>query len=279
MRILILGAKGMLGRGLMKEFSEDDVISWGKNDLDITSPSEVKNKIFKLKPEIIINSAAYTNVDSAENNCQLVMKVNGEAVGYIAEMAQEIEAKLIQISTDYVFDGQLKDGYEEDYKIRSPLNIYGISKLLGENLIERGIENGLKGFVVRISYLFGEQGENLVNKIVKLVSEKDNVKVVYDQKGTLTFTKDLSKGIREIIEKDISPGIYHIVNNNSFSCYELAKEISKILNKDVIIDKMPYKDYPVKTKRPMNSILLNTKLPKLRSWKEAVEEYVLKLNF
>jgi len=274
MRILILGAKGMLGNDLLKEFSEFDVVGWDKNDLNITSPIDVKKKILKLRPEIIINSAAYTDVDEAENNYALVMKINGEAVNYLVETAQEIKAKFIQISTDYVFDGQSEIGYEENCKDRSPLNIYGISKLMGENLVEKGIKGGLNGYIIRISYLFGRYGNNLVDKIIKLVSEKDVLKVVNDQRGTLTFTEDLSKGIMAILKNNIIPGIYHMTNANSFSCYELAKEISKILHKNVIIEKMLYADYPAKTKRPINSVLLNTKLPKLRSWKKAVKEYI-----
>lgn len=275
--ILILGSDGMLGKELKEYFSSFsyNVAGWDREELDITDKERVNFKIGELKPDIIINCAAYTNVDKAEEEEDLVTKINGYAAGYIAESARNCGARLIHISTDYVFDGREKGGYMEDFNERKPLNVYGRSKLLGENLIGEEIKKGLSGYAVRVSYLFGKHGKNLVATMAKSVLEKDYLKVVFDQTGTLTYAKDLAGNLRFIIENNLETGIYHSANSSSFSCPELTKEIAKILNRNIKIDKMGYKDYPAKTLRPMNSILINSKLPKLRSWREAVRDFLL----
>lgn len=268
----------MLGKELMDYFLDYNIIGWDKDELDITNKKQADSKINGLKPDIIINCAACTNVDKAEEEESLAMNINGLASGYIAEAAGKAGARLIYISTDYVFDGKNISGYTEDFKKRNPLNAYGKSKFLGEKFIEKEIGKGLDGYVVRVSYLFGKYGKNLVATMAKLVSEKDYLKVVCDQTGTLTYAKDFAGNLRFIAENDLKPGIYHSTNSSSFSCYELTVEIAKILNRDIKIDKMRYKDYPAKALRPMSSVLINTKLPKLRDWREAVKEFLGKIN-
>ncbi len=130
-KILILGAKGMLGRELAEVFSPQNPILWDKEEIDISSSKEVQKKIGKLKPRIIVNAAAYTNVDEAEKNKDLAFKINGTAVGFLAEISKKISAILVHYSTDYVFDGNKKEGYKEDDEPKNPINIYGQSKLLG----------------------------------------------------------------------------------------------------------------------------------------------------
>ena len=203
-KTLIIGSSGMLGSDLCKVFP--DAVKLTHHDLDITDRDQVIESILKIKPDVVINAAAYTNVDGCEDNKELAFQVNGYGPGYIAEACARAGAKLVHFSTDYVFDGSKKEYVESD--IPDPINVYGDSKLLGEKKI---IENMDDYRIVRISWLFGIHGKNFVETMLKLSGEMDTVKVVNDQFGKPTYTMDLASKVKEIIELD--PGIYHITND------------------------------------------------------------------
>ena len=249
----------MLGSDLCKVFP--DAVKLTHKELDITNRESVIDCIRKIKPDIVINAAAYTDVDGCEDKQELAFQVNGYGPGYIAEACSIIGAKLVHFSTDYVFDGS-KEEYAE-FDVPNAINVYGYSKLLGENKI---IENINDYRIIRISWLFGVHGKNFVETMLRLSREVDTVKVVNDQFGKPTYTMDLANKIKEIIELD--PGIYHITNEGICSWYEFASAII-----DNVIP-CTSEEFPKKAKRPRYSVLINTKTEPMRHWKEALKDYI-----
>ena len=262
-KTLIIGASGMLGSDLCKVFP--DAVKLTHHDLDITDREQVIESILKIKPDVVINAAAYTNVDGCEDNKELALQVNGYGPGYIAEACARAGAKLVHFSTDYVFNGSKKEYVESD--IPDPINVYGDSKLLGEKKI---IENMDDYRIVRISWLFGIHGKNFVETMLKLSGEMDTVKVVNDQFGKPTYTMDLASKVKEIIE--LEPGIYHITNDGICSWYEFA---SSIIDN---VTPCTSEEFPRKAKRPKYSILVNTKTESMRHWREALKTYLQERN-
>ena len=259
-KTLILGAGGMLGTDLCKVFP--DVIALTHNDIDIADKKQVIETIKRIGPEVVINAAAYTDVDGCEDECnlELAFDVNGRAPGYIAQGCSLVEAKLVHFSTDYVFDGSRKEYVESD--LTGPINVYGKSKLLGERNI---IENIDDYRIIRSSWLFGHHGRNFVETMLKLSGEMDAVRVVDDQFGKPTYTADLARKTAEIIELVL--GVYHIANEGVCSWYEFAAA--------VIDNVVPCssEEFVRKAKRPRYSVLANTKTSPLRHWREALTEY------
>jgi dTDP-4-dehydrorhamnose reductase len=262
-KTLIIGSSGMLGSDLCKTFP--DAVKLTHHDLDITDREQVIESILKIKPDVVINAAAYTNVDGCEDNKELAFQVNGYGPGYIAEACARAGAKLVHFSTDYVFNGSKKEYVESD--IPDPINVYGDSKLLGEKKI---IENMDDYRIVRISWLFGIHGKNFVETMLKLSGEIDTVKVVNDQFGKPTYTMDLASKVKEIIE--LEPGIYHITNDGICSWYEFASSII-----DNVIP-CTSEEFPRKAKRPKYSVLVNTKTEPMRHWREALKDYLQERN-
>jgi len=276
-RILIFGSKGMLGSDLMKVFSDCDVIGLDKDEVDIALKIEVEKKIKEIKPKIIINAAAYTDVDGCEANRDLAKRINSEAVGHIAKVAEEIGAVFVHYSTDYVFDGSKKEGYAEDDEPGNPVNFYGQSKLFGEKLLK---ENCKKHYLIRTSWLFGRNGKNFVDTILKAGREKDELRVVCDQYGKPTYAVDLAEKTKELLFGDYSFGTYHITNDGETTWYDFAVkifEIFKELNPGKTLGKViscNSSEYQRPAKRPNWSVLKNTKVSSCRSWTEAVGEYI-----
>lgn len=256
---VIIGAGGMLGQDLGKVYGGS--VKLRHSDLDITKKNEVMYLLEGLEPSLVINAAAYTNVDGCEDNLELAYDVNGRAPGYIAEACQKIGAKLVHYSTDYVFDGSKKEYIESDST--NPINVYGKSKLAGE----RNIAAFMNDYrIIRTSWLFGHHGRNFVETMLALSKQMDTVKVVNDQFGKPTYTMDLAKKTPEIVSME--PGIYHITNDGICSWYEFAKAI--IPN----VSQCTSQEYPRKAKRPAYSVLKNTKTGPMRPWKEALAEYL-----
>jgi dTDP-4-dehydrorhamnose reductase len=262
-KTLIIGASGMLGSDLCKVFP--DAVKLTHHHLDITDRDQVIESILKIKPDVVINAAAYTNVDGCEDNKELAFQVNGYGPGYIAEACARAGVTLVHFSTDYVFDGSKKDYVESD--IPNPINVYGDSKLLGEKKI---IENMDDYRIVRISWLFGIHGKNFVETMLRLSGEMDTVKVVNDQFGKPTYTMDLANKVKEIIELD--SGIYHITNDGICSWYEFASSII-----DNVIP-CTSEGFQRKAKRPKYSVLTNTKIEPMRHWREALKDYLQERN-
>lgn len=256
---LIIGGDGMLGADLCKVFHDAEKLT--HQELDITDKRQVIDFIKELKPDVVINAAAYTNVDGCEDNIELAFEVNGYGPGYIAEACSEIKAQLIHFSTDYVFDGSKKEYVESDTP--NPINVYGESKLLGEQKIIKALENYK---IIRTSWLFGMHGENFVGAMLNLSSQMEYVKVVNDQYGKPTYTKDLAYKTSEII--DLEPGIYHITNEGTCTWYEFASAIIENVEPSIS------SEYPMKANRPKYSVLANTKTEPLRHWKYALNDYL-----
>jgi len=272
MKCLILGAKGMLGTELSFVFRDYHPTLWDQADLDLTIESDVEKKIGKLKPQLIINSAAYTNVDEAESNQELAEKVNGEAVGYLARVAQELNAVLIHYSTDYVFEGKKEKGYQEDDQT-DPINAYGRSKLIGEKAIQNYCKNY---YLIRTSWLYGRSGNNFVETMIRLGKEKKEVKVVNDQFGKPTYAVDLARRTLNLVENKKEYGIYHITNEGVTSWSGFAEEIFKQFGLAVKVIPVATSEFPRPAKRPKFSSLINTKLTPSRHWKEALADYLAK---
>jgi dTDP-4-dehydrorhamnose reductase len=258
-KVMILGASGMLGSDLCKVFP--DAIYFTHHELDVTNRLHVIGVIRENNPDVVINAAAYTKVDQAEDEQEKTFEVNGYAPGYIAEGCSQVGAKLIHYSTDYVFDGSKPEYIESDST--NPINAYGRSKLLGEQEIAKHTDNYM---IIRTSWLFGKNGKNFVDTMLRLSSQMENVKVVNDQFGRPTYTADLALKTAEII--DMEPGIYHITNDGTCSWYEFASVI--------IPNVIPCTsaEYSMKAKRPQYSVLSNTKTTPMRCWKDALNEFL-----
>lgn len=273
MKILIIGSKGMLGHELVEVFkTSHELTLWDRNEIDIADKDDVNEKITELNPDIVINAAAYTAVDDAETNNEIAYKVNGYAVGYLSGVCKEINALLVHFSTDYVFDGQNKDGYAEDHHAAGALNEYGKSKLLGEKMIS---DVSPRYYLIRTAWLFGKSGKNFIETMLRLAAEGKDLKVVNDQIGSPTYAKDLAKKVRELIESKRPYGIYHITNSGVCSWYDFAKEIFDIAGLKPVINPVKSEEFRTPAKRPNFSVLLNTKLPKMRPWQEALRDYLI----
>lgn len=279
-KILIIGAKGMLGTELMKVFGEDKnykVIGIDLQDFDITKKEQVFENIKKIKPQIVINAAAFTRVDDCEKEefKKVCMEVNGMAVGFIAAACKEIDAILVHYSTDYIFSGE-KKGYCEDEKSFAPLNVYGKSKLLGEQELQKNTD---KFYLIRTAWLYGKKGKNFVDTMLELAKKMSELKVVNDQHGKPTYAVDLAKRTRELMEGDYPFGVYHITNEGMITWYEFAKKIFVIAKINVKVIPVKSSEFPRPARRPKYSALVNIKLPKSRKWEVALEEYLKNLKF
>jgi len=257
--VVIFGAFGMLGHALQQVFPE--ALTKGR-DLDITDDARVRAFLMDNKPAIVINAAAYTDVEVCEEKREQAFEVNGRAPGYIAEACHESGSLLVHYSTDYVFNGEKQDYIETD--VPYPINVYGASKLLGEQMIQKNHENFL---IIRTSWLYGPHGRNFVDTMLTLSSQMEQVKVVNDQFGRPTYTHDLAVETRNLLEKE--PGIYHITNNGTCTWYEFAKAI--------IPNAVPCStdEFPRKATRPKHSVLVSTKTQPLRHWREALADYLM----
>jgi len=262
-KVIIFGAGGMLGSDLCKVFN--DAISFTRNEVDITNRQLMAAVLRENMPDIVINAAAFTNVNRAEEESELAFEVNGYAPGYIAEECSQIGSKLIHYSTDYVFDGTKQEYIESDNT--NPINVYGRSKLLGEQQIASKTDDFI---IIRTSWLFGLNGGNFVKTMLELSEKMDTVKVVNDQFGKPTYTADLANKTLEII--NLESGIYHITNEGICSWYEFASE--------VIDNSSPCssEEFVTKAKRPRYSVLKNTKTSSMRPWRESVQDYLKNLK-
>jgi dTDP-4-dehydrorhamnose reductase len=279
MKIMILGSSGTLGQELMKEFSDYDLIGFTKKDLDILDYNLLKNKIEKTSPNVIINSSAHTNLDAAEKEeKELAFKINAYAVENIAKLANVNNSIFIHFSTDYIFNGE-KNGEYLEHEKANPINVYGESKYLGEKLI---IENSKKYYIVRLSRLFGKLGKsdkskkNFIDIMLQTPKEVQELEVGDSLTSKFTYTKDLAKAVKKLIEENYPFGTYHLTNEGACTFYDFAKEIFKLSNIDVKVIPVDSNKFSRPAKIPKNSPLKNTKFPKLRHWKDALEEYLKK---
>jgi dTDP-4-dehydrorhamnose reductase len=281
MRVLILGKNGMLGHDLEIAFHGDDFVALSREELDVCDSEKVKETFFSIQPDIVVNATGYTDVDKAEDEEDKASEINGYAVGGLARLCRDIDATFVHFSTDYVFNGKNKNGYNED-DAPEPINAYGRSKLLGEELLIEEMELlneefPVEGryFLIRTSWLFGHHGTNFVQKMLDLAENKKEIRVVDDQFGKPTFSLDLARQVRWLVASNEYPtGIYHITNEPETSWYKFARKIFELAKIDVNIAPCSSKEYVTKAKRPKYSSLYNNKLPNLRSYEEALKEYL-----
>ena len=273
-QILVLG-QGLLGQEFAHTAMQNArVISWGKQELDITNKKLAQEKITRLNPDVIINCAAYTSVDEIQNNKEKAYQVNGVAVKYLAETANATDAILVHYSTDYVFDGT-QDAYtEQDAPATTPLNEYGVSKLQGEQYITRIAR---KFYIIRTAWLFGNHGNNFVQTVLRLARSQKPIQIVDDEYGRPTYAPDLVQATLQLLERKKPYGIYHITNSGEkTSWYQYAQYILQHTDQSALTRFSPTtsKAYNAPAPRPRSSVLLNTTLPELRPWQSAVKEYL-----
>lgn len=276
MKVLIIGAKGMLGQELAKVFAEaDDLLLWDREDIDITQADQVLDKIKEQKPDLVINSAAYNDVDGCETNFEIAKAVNGDGPANVARACQEAGAVFIHYSTDYVFDGSKKEGYKEDDQ-PNPISKYGESKLLGEKVLDLCD----KSYVIRTSRLYGKPAtgegakKSFVDVMLKLADERDSLDIVDEEYSNPTYVVDLARQTKVLFDGDYDFGLYHGVNEGACTWFDFANEIFRIAGKNVTINRVGSDKFPRPAKRPAYSSLINTKLPELRSWQEALFDYL-----
>lgn len=270
MRLLVTGANGMLGQDLCPEFEKAgyDVIKTDKDELDITDYSAVEEFFDRYKPELVIHCAAYTNVDKAEEDVDMATLINVNGTENIAKASSKINAVMVYISTDYVFDGTKKKPYLPD-DIPNPINMYGKTKLEGELAVQ---EYCTKYYIARTSWLYGIHGKNFVETMISL-KDKPELKVVDDQTGCPTWTMELVKGIMKILDKPY--GIYHVCGLGSTSWYNFAKEIFKKEGLKVNLKPCTTQEFPRSATRPENSVMINNNnLILTRKWQDALADYL-----
>jgi dTDP-4-dehydrorhamnose reductase len=276
MKVLITGCRGMLGMDLMAAFSPAcDVVGLDLPDIDIAQPEQCFAKVKECGPDVIINAAAFTRVDDCETHAEDAFQVNGHGAGNLAQAATSIGALLVHYSTDYIFDGFKNEAYlEED--VPNPRSVYGKSKSLGESLIRGHCPNHL---ILRTSWLFGLNGPNFIRTIIGAAKKGTPLRVVHDQKGSPTYSKDLAKWTLKMIDAGCR-STYHVTNGGACTWFELAsKAVEWAGIEGVSITPVSSSEFPRPAPRPANSVLANARLirdglPSMRSWQAAAREYV-----
>lgn len=271
MRVTLIGAGGMLATALTSALRGEQLTELTEFECDITKPEQVDRLVPATRPEVIINAAAFTNVDRCETEEPLATKVNGEAVGTLARTSKKLGAIFVHISTDYVFDGKKAGGYVESDQ-PNPLSAYGRSKALGEKLL---LASGTSFYLVRTSWLYGHGGKNFVDTMLELGEKRPSLEVVNDQHGSPTLTDDLAAAIHSLLRDRPSPGIYHRTNDGTTTWYDFARAIFQLSNLSVDVRPQHSEQLNRPAPRPTYSTLQSTKLPPLRRWEEALQDYLL----
>lgn len=276
MKVIVTGATGLLGQQVVKEYKKRGykVFPLTRKDLDITNYEAVKTTIGAIKPDLVINCAAYTDVDKAESETEAAYCVNGLGPRLLANACRVNNAVLVQISTDYVFNGKSERPYLVS-DTPDPINVYGTSKLMGEQGVR---ESGCLFYIVRTSWLFGPGGKNFVDTILKLAQENDTIRVVNDQKGCPTYTPDLARAIADLTATELY-GTYHITNAGATTRYEWAKKIIESAGLKTKIEPCGSSEFMFQALRPRNSALDSyptSYVPgcTMISWQIVMEQYL-----
>jgi dTDP-4-dehydrorhamnose reductase len=279
-KILVTGYSGQLGYDVVQVGVEQgfEMIGIGQEQLDITKEDQVKAYIHECKPDAIIHCAAYTAVDKAEDDKEKCWRVNVEGTQFLATSAKEIGAKFIFISTDYVFDGEGLEPFAET-EAADPIGYYGLTKYEGEKIVQRLLE---QYYIVRISWVFGVNGNNFIKTMLKLAETRSELSVVGDQVGSPTYTEDLAKLLIDMITTE-KYGVYHATNEGFCSWSEFAKEIFDQAGKNVKVHSITSEEYPTRAVRPKNSRLSKQKLidngfKPLPTWQDAVSRYLKEIT-
>jgi dTDP-4-dehydrorhamnose reductase len=279
MKVLITGIQGQLGYDVAKVLDARKIEYYAPalEELDITNRAVVLEILEKYHPDAVVHCAAYTAVDKAEDEPEKCWAVNVDGTRNIAEGCKKIGAKLLYISTDYVFEGTGEQFYKETDPV-NPQNVYGASKLAGELVVKSFLE---KYFIVRTSWVFGENGNNFIKTMLQLAETKTEISVVCDQIGSPTYTADLALLLCDMVATE-KYGIYHATNEGTCSWAEFAEEIFRVAGKKVTVRPVTSEEYPTKAKRPGNSRLGKESLERmafsyLPTWKDALERYLEEL--
>jgi dTDP-4-dehydrorhamnose reductase len=274
MRILLMGAKGMLGTDMYRDWKSDEVIAADSGEADIRDLRQVRTLVGDARPEWIVLTAAYTDVDGSEKNPELAFAVNATGAGNVARVGSEHGARLFYVSTDYVFDGNSSQPYEPHDPV-NPLNVYGASKAAGE----LAVRQFAKGWCIgRTSWLFGAHGVSFPEKILRASESRPELAVVSDQVGSPTFTRDLASAILRLLHSD-ARGIVHITNAGTCSWFEFAREVLDQSGRGAARARpVSSSEFPRPAKRPNYSIMSTASLQRygitMRNWKEAVAVYL-----
>lgn len=280
MKVLVTGVKGQLGYDVCKVLNQRSIENLGVDleDFDITDRDATYCFIRNYAPDVVVHCSAWTAVDAAEDMFEKVAAVNVEGPRNIAQVCKEIGAKMVYISTDYVFPGDGENFYEVDDET-NPSSIYGKTKLGGELAVKETLE---EHFIVRISWAFGINGNNFVKTMLRLAETRDELSVVCDQIGSPTYTADLAPLLCDMIETE-KYGTYHATNENTCSWAEFAEEIFRLAGKIMMVNHILTKDYPVKASRPLNSRMSKQKLDdmgfrRLPTWQDALQRYLKEIE-
>jgi dTDP-4-dehydrorhamnose reductase len=274
-RVVVLGAKGTLGGQLMRLFP--GAVGWDREDVDVLDPGALRARLDGLgfAPLAVINCVAFNDVDGAEDRPEQAFALNAEFPGRLAQWTKEKGVPLVHYSTNYVFDGTRGEYRESDAP--SPVSAYGRSKWRGEQLVAA---NGGQWYVVRTAVIFGPKGESELSKksfvdlMVDLSARRDSVEAVADEVNSVTYAVDLAAATRSLLEAAPPAGIYHVTNGGEASWYDFAREIYRITGKSTTVLPVPATRFPRKAQRPARAILLNTQLPSMRPWQEALAEFL-----
>jgi dTDP-4-dehydrorhamnose reductase len=274
MRVLVLGARGLLGTDLLKEWQSDDLIPAGSAEADIRQSAEVQTLVQKIRPDWIVNSAAYTDVDGCERNPELAFAVNCTGAENVVRAAQSVGSRILHVSTDYVFNGQGTRPYEIDDEV-APINVYGASKAAGEAAL---LHSAVPWCIARTSWLFGMNGPSFPQKILQAAETRPELSVVNDQLGSPTYTRDLARAIRDLVQKD-ARGIVHVSNEGACSWYDFAKEILAGAGRQSVSVKPISTDQSARpARRPNYSVLSPSSLHAcgihMRPWQQALQSYL-----
>lgn len=282
MRILVIGSNGQLGTDALVAFAErgHDVLGLTHRDIEISDESSLRERILPLRPEVIVNSAAMHHVENCERDPQLAFAVNALACRHLAALSRELNAKLMHVSTDYVFDGKKRHPYTEE-DVPLPLNVYGCSKLAGEHFIQSGTE---RHFVVRTSAIYGcnpcraKGGLNFVELMLKLARERGEVRVVDTEYVSPTPTSELALQMVALVETEHYV-LYHATAEGHCSWYDFASEIFELTSTKVVLKIAATNEFPAKVSRPAYSVLENAKLKRhglniLTSWQDGLRNYL-----
>ena len=297
-KILLTGVNGQVGHALKSKLSQYEVIALSREQLDLTKTHDIKRIVREIKPDLIINPAAYTAVDKAESEPELAYAINAAAPQILAEEAARLNAAMIHFSTDYVYDGSKISAYIETDAV-NPVSVYGKSKLLGEDAIR---QVALPHLILRTSWVYGTYGKNFLKTILRLAAERDVLRIVGDQFGAPTSSESIAEAVISLVDswqcsQENHTGVYHFTNGgetswHGFSC-EIINEYNQLasgkswpaLKTNIqAITAISTADYPTPATRPANSRLDNTKLKQtfdiaLPSWQQGLQQVILTLNF
>ena len=281
--ILITGANGQLGnemRVLSEENKEYTYFFTDVAELDICNEQSVMDFVKANHIQVIVNCAAYTAVDKAEENIEFCTKLNADAVGYLAKAAEANQAEFIQISTDYVFDGTAHTPYRET-EPTCPNSVYGSTKLAGE---QNALTLCSRAMVIRTAWLYSTFGNNFVKTMIRLGKERDSLGVIFDQIGTPTYARDLARTIYAAIRQGVTPGVYHFSNEGVCSWYDFTKAIHRLAGiKDCKVNPLHTEEYPTPAKRPHYSVLDKTKIKntyhiEIPYWMDSLQSCIAQLE-